>query len=56
MPKVLLLMIGVPDGGWVEGIRRAIVLVLITGIAIEQAPSVGPLLIDGEHQIRNVTV
>ena len=30
--------------GWVEGIRRALVLclVLIAGTAIEQAPSVGP--------------
>ena len=32
--------------GWVEGIRRALVLglVLIAGTAIEQAPSVGPPL------------
>ena len=31
--------------GWVEGIRRALLigLVLITGTAIEQAHSVGPL-------------
>ena len=27
--------------GWVEGIRRALVLVLIAGSANEQAPSVG---------------
>ena len=43
LPKVLLHMIGVPDGGMVEGIRRALVLVLISGTAIEQAPSVCPL-------------
>ena len=32
--------------GWVEGIRRALVIgpVLIAGNAIEQAPSVGPLI------------
>ena len=32
--------------GWVEGIRRALVLglVLIVGTAIEQTPSVGPLV------------
>ena len=46
LPKVLLHMIGVLDAGWVEGIRRALVLglVLIAGTAIDQAPSVGHLI------------
>ena len=36
-------MIGFLMAGWVEGIRRALVigLVLIAGTAIDQAPSVG---------------
>ena len=39
------LLLAFPMAGWVEGIRRALVLglVLIAGTPIEQAPSIGPL-------------
>ena len=46
-------MIDVPDGGMCRRHSRALVLVLIAGTAIEQAPSVGPLssTLDGKGSI-----